>query len=265
MGNNFLGSRHAVQKFASSLNSSRVQTLVLTNNEMLSDGFVTIFLKQLNSPYLREIQLSSIGLTHLSLFALSRFLSSPACYGLRTLHVNGNSLSNRGLKKLISDLRVSNTTLCSMEAYANSVAGAEEEDESGDLIPDEALAETTRQALTFATARNRVYLRKVEVESKALLVLARALLGAEHHEHPSCLEQPVFPWRRLAPELQCYILRFTHTALSDAQHARVCKYASDRSTLPPCLSFSRRLKTTQDYIEDFLIQVGCNRFEGVLP
>jgi hypothetical protein len=232
---------------------------------MLSNGFVTIFLKQLNSPYLREMQLSSIGLTHLSLLALSRFLSSPACYGLRTLHLNGNSLSNRGLKRLVSDLLVNNTTLCSMEAYANSVAGAEEEDENGDLISDEALADTIRQALTFATARNRVYLRKAEVDSKALLVLARVLLGVEHRDRPINTEQPVFPWTRLAPELQCYILRFMHTALSDAQHTRVCKYASDKSTLPPLLSFSRHPKTAQDYTEDFLIKVGCNRFEGVLP
>lgn len=231
---------------------------------MLSDNFLRIFLKQLNSPYLREMQLSSIGLTHISLPVLGRFLSSPACYGLRTLHLNGNSLSNRGLKSLVGELLVNNTTLCSMDAYANSVTGAEE-DENGDLIPDEALADTTRQALTFATARNRVYLRKVEVESKALLVLARILLGAEYRERPSNTEQPVFPWIRLVPELQCYVLRFVHTVLSDAQHTRVCKYASDKSTLPPILSFSRRPKTEQEYIEDFLIKVGCNRFEGVLP
>lgn len=236
----------------------------MTNNDTLSDKFLKIHLEKLNAPYLREMQLSSIGLTQSSLPVLSRFLSSPACYGLRTLHLNGNSLSNRGLKRLVSELRTSNTTLCAVEAYANSVAEADE-DENGNVIPDVNLADTIRQALTFALARNQVYLRKVEAESKALLGYARILmLGAECHERPSISENPAFPWTRLAPELQCYILRFMHTLLSDAQHTRVCKYASDRSTLPPFSTFHMHAKSRQEYIEDFLVKVGCNRFEGEL-
>ena len=263
--NIFIGSSGAVQKFTAGLNSSRVQTLVLTNNDTLSDKFLRICLEKLNAPYLREMQLSSIGLTQSSLPVLSRFLSSPACYGLRTLHLNGNSLSNRGLKILVSELLANNTTLCIVEAYANSVAEAEE-DENGDSIPDVTLGDTIRQALTFGLARNQVYLRKVEAESKALLGYARILLlGAEYHERSSNSKVPTFPWTRLAPELQCYILRFMHTTLSDAQHTRVCKYAADRSTLPPFSPFHRYTKNRQEYTEDFLIKVGCNRFEGRLP
>ncbi|KAF8609606.1 hypothetical protein BDV93DRAFT_432029 [Ceratobasidium sp. AG-I] len=265
MGNMFIGSSGAVQKFTAGLNSSRIQTLVLTNNDTLTDKFLRICLERLNAPYLREMQLSSIGLTQSSLPVLSRFLSSPACYGLRTLHLNGNSLSNRGLKELVSELLVSNTTLCIMEAYANSVAEAEE-DEDGDMIPDVTLGDTIRQALTIALARNQVYLRKVEAESKALLGYARTLLlGAEYHGRSSNSKTLAFPWTRLAPELQCYILRFVHTSLSDAQHTRVCKYGAEKSTLPPFSPFYRHTKSRQEYIEDFLIEVGCNRFEGELP
>lgn len=260
----FIGSSRSVQKFTAALNSSRVQTLVLTNNDSLSDKFLRICLERLNSPHLREMQLSSIGLTQSSLPVLSRFLSSPACYGLRTLHLNGNSLSNRGLKGLVGELLVSNTTLCAVEAYANSAAETEE-DENGDVIPDITLADTIRQALIFVLARNQVYLKKVEAEARALLVYTRTLLlGAEYHERLGNTEQPVFPWTKLAPELQCYILSFVHTTLSDAQHTRVCNYASDRSTLPPFSSFYKHPKNRREHIEDFLTKVGCNRFEGEL-
>jgi hypothetical protein len=230
---------------------------------MLSDNFLFHFLRRLESPYLRNLQLSRLGLTQSSIPVLTRFLLSPACHGLRSLHLNANLLSHSGLKDLVGSLRSGNTTLCELEVYANSVTEVEGDD-NGDGNPT--MRETTMQVLSLVLARNLVYLRRIEAESKALLVVARTLLlRRERHGQLTASGQPGFPWQRLAPELQLYILRFVHTALSDPQHARVCNYASDKSTLPSLLTFTKRSKSIRECIEDFLIAVGCNRFEGVLP
>jgi hypothetical protein len=229
---------------------------------MLSDNFLAHFLMRLESPRLRNLQLSKLGLTQSSIPVLTRFLLSPACYGLRSLHLNANLLSYSGLKDLVGSLRAGNTTLCEMEVFANSATEVEGDDTSND---NPTMRGSTMQALSLVLARNLVYLRRVEDESKALLVVARALLlRGERHVQLTASNQPTFPWQRLAPELQLYILRFVHTALSDPQHARVCSYASDKSTLPPFLTFAKRSKSIRECIEDFLIVVGCNRFEGVL-
>jgi hypothetical protein len=247
-----------------SLNHSRVQTLVLTNNEELSDKFLVRFLGNIDAPYLRELQLSRIGLTQSSLPVLNRFLRSSACYGLRILHLNANRLSNKGLKDMIANLLAGNTTLCRMEAYANSLPGTTVDD-NDNHISDEALLDTTLKALTLVLTRNSVHLRKVEHEARALLVVARVLFFTPgRREIPSADCHPIFPWRKLAPELQRYVLRFLHTTLSDAQHARVCNYASHKSTLPQFAPFAKHIKGKQECIEDYLITVGCNRFEGIL-
>lgn len=222
------------------------------------------FLGKLHSSHLHELHLSSIGLTQLSLSVLGMFLSSPACYGIRSLHLNGNSLSNKGLKTLVGKLLVGNTTLFVMEAFANSVPEAET-NEIGDIVSDEALLGTALQALTLVLQRNKVYLKRVEAESKALLVLARTLLLRQRRDaQPSINEKSAPLWQILPPELQHYTLRFVHISLSDAQHTRVCNYASDISTLPPFSPLAKYSKSGGEYIEDFLIVVGCNRFEGVL-
>ncbi|KAG9125100.1 oligomeric, coiled-coil, peripheral membrane protein [Ceratobasidium sp. 392] len=175
MGNQIAGTSTVAKVFADALNHSKVQTLVLTNNEMLSDNFLIRFLGELNTPHLRNLQLSRLGLTQVSIPALSRFLLSPACYGLRSLHLNANSLSYNGLNKLVSSLRTGNTTLYELEVYANSAP------EPGDDAVDEtSVRDTTLQALGLMLARNMVYLKRVEHDARALLVIARTvLLGRE--------------------------------------------------------------------------------------
>lgn len=263
-GNKISGWGPSVGAFADALNHSRVQTLVLTNNEGLSDRFLFRFLRKLDAPYLREIQLSKIGLTQASLPTIDRFLTSLACYGLRSLHINANSLSNKGLKDLVGSLLTSNTTLCGMEAFANSLPESLVYD-GKEVMSDEALLETTLQALSLVLVRNTGNLEKVTYEAKALLVVARTLLlTQERHELPNGASEMSFPWQKLAPELQYHVLRFLHNTLSDAQHARICSYASKKATLPPFSPFSELAKSKQDYVEDYLIAVGCNRFEGIL-
>ncbi|KAG9101691.1 hypothetical protein FS749_004500 [Ceratobasidium sp. UAMH 11750] len=260
MGNQINGTSTVAKVFADALNHSKVRTLVLTNNELLSDNFLIRFLGELHTPYLRDLQLSRLGLTESSIPALSRFLESSACYGLRSLHLNANMLSYIGLHKLVNNSLTKNTTLCEMEIYANSVIGP-----GGGAGDDTAIRDTTLQVLAPRLARNLVYLRRVEREARALLVIARTVLfGEEGCVQLNSSDLPTFPWRKLAPELQLYILRFMYTDLSDAQHTRVCNYASNRSTLPPILSLNRHTKSSREWIEDFLIVVGYNRFEGAL-
>ncbi|KAG8707859.1 hypothetical protein FRC09_001573 [Ceratobasidium sp. 395] len=257
MGNRIAGTSTVAKVLADALNHSKVQTLVLTNNEMLSDNFLTRFLEVLNTPHLRDLQLSRLGLTQSSIPALSRFLLSPACYGLRSLHLNANLLSYGGLNKLVSSLLTGNTTLYEMEVYANSTSQLED-----NAADDNAVRDTTLQALALMLARNQVHLRRVERGARALLIVARTILLG--HEGQACSNTFSFPWNRLAPELRFYILHFVHMDLSDAQHARVCNYASKRSTLPPLFTVDKRPKSSRECIDDFLIAVGCNRFESVL-
>ncbi|QRV76574.1 RNI-like protein [Ceratobasidium sp. AG-Ba] len=210
MNNQIAGTKLVAKTFADALNHSKVRTLVLTNNELLSDIFLTRFLEHLNAPYLRNLQLSRLGLTQASIPALEMFLTSPACYGLRCLHLNANALSYDGLNKLTTALLTGNTTICEMEVYANS--------ESGD---DDSVRETTTQALGLLAARNLVYLRRVEREAKSLLSIGRTVLLENSNGGLISSDSPsTFPWQKLAPELKCYILQFMHTVLSDTQHTR---------------------------------------------
>ncbi|KAH7344780.1 hypothetical protein B0J17DRAFT_636817 [Rhizoctonia solani] len=217
--------------FANALNHSRVRIVVLANNERLSDKFIVHFLGHLNAPYLRELHLSRAGLTRSSLPMLNKYLTSPACYGLRHLHLNANHLSNKGLKDLIGNILIGNTTLCRMEVFANGM-----ETDGQESSDDGALPETSSAALQIALERNAVRLRRVEYEARELLVVARALFLARESRAPQVAYNSLgFPWRQLVPELQHYILRFLHVTLSDAQHTRICNYASLKATLPVLL------------------------------
>jgi hypothetical protein len=146
-----------------------------------------------------------------------------------------------------------------MEVFANSLEN--DSQESGD---DASLSETATAALQLALERNAVRLRRVEYESRELLITARALLLAREPKTMLPVHNPSgFPWRRLVPELQHYILRFLHATLSDAQHTRVCNYASNTASLPVLFtSYVNNPRSRQEWIEDYLLAVGCNRFEG---
>ncbi|KAG8716038.1 hypothetical protein FRC11_010764 [Ceratobasidium sp. 423] len=258
-GNNISGSRTSTKAFAQALNRSRVQIVVLANNERLSDKFIIHFLGRLNTPYLRELHLSRVGLTRSSLPMLNKYITSPACYGLRGLHLNANHLSNKGVKDLIGSLLKGNTTLCRMEVFANDV-----ETDGQESSDDAKLPETSSAALQLALERNTVRLRRVECGARELLVVARTLfLAREPHAPRAVHSSSGFPWQRLLPELQHYVLRFLNITLSDAQTTRICNYASNKATLPvPFSSHMDDRKRRLEWIEDYLFAVGCNRFEA---
>ncbi|KAJ1311221.1 hypothetical protein OPQ81_009721 [Rhizoctonia solani] len=239
-GNNISGSSTSTKTFAKALNHSRVQTVVLANNERL------------------ELHLSRAGLTRSSLPILNKYLTSPACYGLRGLHLNANHLSNKGLRDLVGNILKGNTTLCRMEVFANGIETDDQESSDDATLPDASSA-----ALQIALERNAVRLRRIEYEARELLVISRTLLLARESRAPwMAHNSSSFPWCRVVPELQYYILGFLHITLSDAQRTRIFNYASNKATLPaisPSYVDNQRLR--HEWIEDYLLTVGCNRFE----
>ena len=167
--------------FALAINASHLETLTLTTNKCLGDTFVAHFLPVLDTPYLQEIHLSAIGLTHASAPYIVRHITSPRCR-LRTLKVNGNQLRIRAARSIIRAARAANYTLHNLEMHANGLA---EPDPDSDASPsdDEGEAKGTPKSwqdceteLKRILVRNSVLKRRVEKEALSLLRYARPLL-----------------------------------------------------------------------------------------
>lgn len=191
------------------------------------------FLPQLNAPYLRELTLSSMGLTRISLPHILAYLSSPRCYPLGTLKINGNDLEHRSIRKITKSIDKHNFTLIRLEMYANNLAdrGDSPQDSDDEPMPN-------GPVFLSIFSRNGYLKKQTEKEALTLLRCARAtLLRSKSPPSPDDLQSPdaVFPFSRLPTELQLHVLKFVAPNLSTSQRLRIFEYASNPSTLPPLL------------------------------
>ncbi|KAH9852386.1 RNI-like protein [Lenzites betulinus] len=273
--NVFVGEPNVAIVFALALNSSRLETLSLANNDLLTDAFLAQFLPLLDAPYLREINLSVCGLSQAAAPYLSEYLTSPRCR-LHALKLNGNQLRVRGVGSLVHAIRLANYTLLRMELYTT---GLSKEPEDSDFSAGEESVDVfhgrwqdVETDLKRSLARNSTLKYMVEKEALALLRYSRLLLlrpkardaapstaiVSPCSESCSCVQisantlfssigepyslstlssspEPHFPFMRLPTELQLHVLSFLSPTLSAAQRIRIVTYGSSPTTLPTLL------------------------------
>ncbi|KAJ3550100.1 hypothetical protein NMY22_g635 [Coprinellus aureogranulatus] len=251
--NAFTGDPAVTKAFVEALNSSHLEILSLNTNHGLGDLFIEHFLPHLHAPRLRELHISSVGLTRRSVPHIAAFIRSPERCRMTTLKCNGNSLGLRGVRSIIRAIEQTNYSLLSVEFWANQLSGnssddsddalsAEEEDED-----EEPLDETSVEAwkvcqakLARICARNNYLRRETQGQALELLrysrvLLLRSELRGKDPEKTRDADWHGFTFTMLPTELQLSILSLLAPSLSSAQRSRIFSYAADASTLPPLL------------------------------
>ncbi|KAF7367493.1 RNI-like protein [Mycena sanguinolenta] len=252
--NRFTAEAATFASFTTALNTSHLELLSLTTNRSLSDSFVEVFLPILDSPHLREVHLSAIGLTPKAAPYLIAYLSSPQCR-LHTLKCNGNALGFRAVKSIIRTIERHNFSLSTVELYSNYSVGPASSDNTSEEDDDEGTVDAWKASdahIRRVLLRNTHLKRETAKEALQLLRYARPLLlsSAGHTASTrcsdcSCVEVPaavtsavasepkhtLFPFRSLPTELQLYIMSFLAPTLSPAQRIRIYDYASSPATL----------------------------------
>lgn len=239
-----------------------MELLSVVTNQQLSDRFLSLFLSALDSPTLRELQISALGLTPASAPTLITFLTSPRSRALETLKCNGNSLGLRTIRALVRAVKRRNFSLTKLEVYSNHLTPVASSSSATDVDDEEhepidgrrrkAAWDECESELKKVLLRNDLLRKRVQDEALALLRYARTLLFCSSlHVHPdpisewtylsdtlptqNTLTHDVFPFRALPLEIQHYILSFLAPALSSSQLIRLFKFSASPSTLRPVL------------------------------
>ncbi|KAJ7743843.1 hypothetical protein B0H16DRAFT_1889825 [Mycena metata] len=264
--NRFTWDAATFASFTKAVNTSHLELLSLTTNRHLSDPFVEVFLPLLDSPHLREIHLSAIGLTSQAAPHLISYLSSPRCQ-LHTLKCNGNTLGFRAVRSIVRAIERHNFSLLTVELYSNNLAGPvssdntsedDDDEESGGPASLDAWKSSEAQIMRVLL-RNAHLKRETERDALQLLRYARPLLlsssgratsssSQSRCSDYSCGEAPPavapppdgasastsqgFSFHALPTELQLYIMSFLAPTLSPAQRIRIYTFASSHATLP---------------------------------
>jgi hypothetical protein len=229
--NAFQNSPSVIMPFTAALNTSHLERLSLSSNRQLSDPFVATFLPHLDSLHLRDLSLSLVGLTPLSVSDIISYVSSPRCR-LHSFSLNGNSLGLQGVTDIIKAVEENNFGLGKLELYSNRNGEVELEDIEA--------SREIEQILKRTLIRNQYLKRQTEKEALTLLVFARASLlrpkpKQDAHAASSSINTSFAPLPSLPTELQLYTLSFLAPTLSSAQRIRIYTYASTFSTLPALL------------------------------
>ncbi|TFK32348.1 hypothetical protein BDQ12DRAFT_659333 [Crucibulum laeve] len=186
--NNFSGDAEIALGFVNALNNSSLEHLSLATNNGLSDSFIAIFLPALNAPSLRELHLSSIGLTPLSLPYITDFISAPQRCKLRTFKCNGNFLGRRSIKSIIRTIVQHNYSLIKVELHSNQLAqGTTETDinsdpftsdgeTNGEQPPWSDVLKVYEGRLSRVLVRNSQLKHDTETQALKLLRYSRTLL-----------------------------------------------------------------------------------------
>ncbi|KAI5123236.1 hypothetical protein M0805_001325 [Coniferiporia weirii] len=255
--NEFQGDEDVAFKLSSAINSSRLEVLSLVTNQRLFNTFFSIFVSHLDPPALRELHVSSLGLTQAAAPVLVSYLTSPRSRTLETLKCNGNSLGRHAVRAVVAALRKSNFTLQKLEVYANLLEflnlGDGDADTDADNVgaSDSSLVpwETVEQDLKNLLLRNEMLRQRTHEEALLLLSYSRMLLldpprrshdPSQETSDPrtsskSTFSASAFPFRALPTELQHHVLSFLAPTLSTAQRVRVFSFASSPATLRPLL------------------------------
>lgn len=231
-----------------SLNSSRLETLSLTENKRLLPASLSRLLDLLNAPHLHELHLSICNIGPELAGPVIRLLRSDRSRSLELLGLNGNNLGHEAVRDIIDAVEEGCFTVRNLGLYANhsrrSTQG--EEDEEAPIaraivsatLEGKRLGDETER-IPALLERNRLLTQRVQQAALRCLPCARILLNAQPLSdletarmavESISLKQhtPYFRLLDLPPEVLYLIVRHTSSdasALSDAQYTRLRKDA----------------------------------------
>lgn len=203
-----------VESILHSLNSSRLQSLSLTNNRSLLPASVSRLFSSLSTSYLTELHLSICNLGPTSVGDIIAYLRSPRSRNLELLELNGNALGVTGVTSLIDAVDSGNFTMrhlglfgcdsrsarrgrrrldddgdIDMDAESGSGSGSDD-GESGVSLETKQQRTAEKLALEYQTSdrlppilmRNHILTRRVRSAAARCLPYARLLLNARPPE-----------------------------------------------------------------------------------
>ena len=214
------------------MNSSRLCTLQILHSSSLGDSFAQVFLSQLSSPYLRELDLSAINMTRAIVPTLVDYVKSSRCR-LDRLQCNANSLTLTGAHKIIGAIEenysLRNVKLDDLHTHDQTAAIT---------VVERAIEwRGCSRALSAILRRNSELMGQVKNESLALLRYSRALFlrsgAARRLSSSQCNgnSDAPSPFFSLPAELQQQIISYLAPSLSNQQRMRIVFFASDTATL----------------------------------
>lgn len=230
----------------------------MSANKYLCDTFFTQFLPSLNAIHLRELHLSSVGLTSSSSKIIATYLSSSQCK-LHVLECNGNSLGLRGIKSITCAIHNSNYTLKSVGLHDNQLQSRETSSETSsdeEGSGRQSVSHTRNDVHTWRSyvtllkkdlLRNSHLEREVHKQAVILLHYASSLLLVSRcrqelvdrktlpqpHQNNRMAACSFSQFKSLPLELQHHILSFFAPSLSSSQRVRVIGYAASAKTCIP--------------------------------
>jgi hypothetical protein len=232
-----------------SLNSSRLETLSLTENKRLLPASLTRLLDLLNAPHLHELHLSICNIGPELAEPVIRLLRSERSRSLELLGLNGNNLGHEAVRDIIDAVEEGCFTIRNLGLYANHPrlpAQGEEDEEEASIartivtatLESKRLGEETER-IPPLLERNRLLTQRVQRAALRCLPCARILLNAQPlsdlENARMAIESisinqhtPYFRLLDLPPEVLYLIVRHTSSdaiALSDAQYTRLRKDA----------------------------------------
>ncbi|WVR00303.1 hypothetical protein IAU59_007446 [Kwoniella sp. CBS 9459] len=254
--------RNNLESIVNSLNASHISTLSLTNNPSLDATSFKKFFETINSPHLRQLQISTSNLPPSVASSVADYLRSPRSRDLDYLEMNGNSLGGKGVTEIIDAVEENNFSVQAVGLLANhsTIAGSisEIDDQNNfgtearervlmaDRETEEAAMEyQIHRRLPILLERNRILTARIRKAALKTLVPARIILNALSPTDEDTAQRVIsdisngsaysgFRLLDLPEEVIQLIVRHTSgdsTAFSDDQWTRLRREATDRDTL----------------------------------
>ncbi|KAF8137477.1 hypothetical protein EV363DRAFT_1536124 [Boletus edulis] len=245
-----------IAEFTSALNSSHLCTLQILHSSSLGDSFAQVFLSQLTTPYLRELDLSATNMTRAIVPTLADYVRSTRCR-LERLLCSANSLTLGGACRIVSAIEenysLRSVRLADLHIDDHAAAVGAEDRTIG--------WQGCNRALSAVLERNSIYMSRVKVESLALFRYSRALFlrsgtGAKKsgvHKFASLSlrsrnsrsSNAPSPFFDLPTELQQEIISYLAPSLSHQQRMRIVYFAANARTLFHPIRLSNGVRTKQ--------------------
>lgn len=245
----------SVESIALSLNMSHVEMISLTNNSLLDSDGLQRFLRNLNSPHLRELHLAACGLTPEAAPAIAEFIRSPRSRSLECLLLNGNQLGGAGVTQIVDAVEEDNRSLMMVGLLANHHSEARVDDGDVRELPGlvtanqkegEQLEYQVHRRLPALLDRNRILTRRVRTAASRAISPARIILNALPPSNEATAQRVISdissgtsaynPFRLLDLPGEVIHLIVRHAsgdprALSEGQFTRIKQEAVNRSAL----------------------------------
>lgn len=249
-----------IAEFVMAVNSSRLSALYMACNHSLSDLFAQAYLPKLDAPYLRELDVSWINMSRVSVPNIIDYVKSPRCR-LRRLGMRGNRLKMQEGLSIINAIEESNYSLYVLD-FAMRYIPPVDWDGEATMVQEEFWRVVEHVAL-----RNFGYTKEVEEQALLLLRYCRTIYllsgqpkylsafplsaSTSSGSRSSALFKPSL-FLDLPTELQLNILAFLAPALSRRQCLRVLLYAATSATLPQTSQLPKYRRSLKDRLTSII-------------